>query len=390
MITQELTTYVRGELAKGKTREEIRKVLLSSGGWSDSDLSEVFRTAIPMPMQGVSLSNLVAREKLQEEKPTIPTISPVSPMPTFSSFPPSLSPLPSGTFTPSVSPIPPVSFSPSPIRPLSFSPSYPPIPSVLRPTTPPPPPSSHSILKFLVILIIISGLGFGVWYYRSPIINLWNSLTNKASQPTVSSVDTIIPPTDTTTPPADTTIPNNIDLNNQAVAPVPIAPPIIQIKDCGVVGTILKLGTPSTYENDPALSCLGASALNCENATGILKDDLFPTIFEITKLPDSCNFKLSYPVDSVLTDITGKKLALQYISCPVSIVKAIDNTNVASPKFNAPSVANYSKYAAEAYFYGTLGLFIENNLDLVKIQALGCSGEYIGSMIASYNARKIK
>jgi hypothetical protein len=117
-----------------------------------------------------------------------------------------------------------------------------------------------------------------------------------------------------------------------------------------------------------------------------LKDDFFPTVFEITQSnnPGSCNFKLSYPRDSTLSDITGKKLAGQIITCPLNIVKAIDNTNPATPKFIAPNKTDFSKYGSQIYFYGTLGLFIENNLDQNKISGLGCSGMYIDSVIASY------
>ena len=32
--------------------------------------------------------------------------------------------------------------------------------------------------------------------------------------------------------------------------------------------------------------------------------------------------------------------------------------------------------------------FAENNLDLAKIQSLGCNGDYINSVIASYSIRK--
>ena len=37
MVTQELLGYIRAEVAKGKTREEIRGTLLSGGGWSEDD-----------------------------------------------------------------------------------------------------------------------------------------------------------------------------------------------------------------------------------------------------------------------------------------------------------------------------------------------------------------
>ena len=332
MITQELLGYIRTEFSKGKTREEIRGALISGGGWSEDDLNEAFRTIIPMP-------SVI----LPEGKPSQPA--------------PVLSSLPLHSFSS------PSSYSPSPL--LLKSTSFSKISS-----------SSHllfSLLKFLIILIIIGGLGFGSWYYRSQIINLWDSLVNNVSNlflpflGTNQTPDKIIP------------VVNNIT----------VQPTVNDIMNCGI-GTTPKLNTPSTYENDPVLSCLGASALNCENATGILKDDFFPTIFEITKSQNSCNFKLSYPADSALIDITGKKLAGQYISCPIDIVKAMDNTNAASPKFLVPGKTDLSKYASDIYFYGTLGLFIENNLDPNKIQALGCSGEYIQSVIASYRLKHAK
>ena len=162
-----------------------------------------------------------------------------------------------------------------------------------------------------------------------------------------------------------------------------------QIKNCGT-SMAPKLENPSIFENDPVLSCLGVSAISCEEAKSILKDDLFPTVFEIVKTPNSCNFKLSYPADSPLVDITGKKLAGQYILCPVDVVKAIDNTKPAAPQFIAPDKTNLSKYAGQIYLYGTLGLFAENNLNLAKIQSLGCEGDYINSVIASYNLKNKK
>lgn len=359
MITQELLGYIRAEVAKGRTREEIHKTLLSSGGWSEDDLSEAFRTIIPMP--GVILPNPVASLLQREEKPSQPT-----PIVSFSPSSPSMS------------------FPPPPLRSFSPPPTYSPSPSLLKSTLlskpPSPPRSLSSLLKFLIILIIIVGLGFGSWYYRSQIMGLWDSLINKASNlfsPSVSTINT------TNTAP-------NTDLNNQAAPSNPvILPPVAQVKDCGI-GTTPKLDVPSSYENDPVLSCLGESAVNCENAKGVLKDDFFPTIFEITKSTQStepqsyCNFKLSYGADSTLTDITGKNLALQYISCPINIVKAIDNTKPATPKFITPDPTDLSKYGSQIYLYGTLGLFVENNLDQNKIQALGCEGGYIQSVIASY------
>jgi hypothetical protein len=213
--------------------------------------------------------------------------------------------------------------------------------------TPEEPIESKKLSKFLITFIILGGLVFGVWYYRSPIINLWDSLIKKEA------------------------VVVNEPIKQQ---------PVNYITNCGT-SVAPKLGVNLTSP-DSVLSCLGVSALNCQNATGILKDDLFPTIFEITKSGDSCFFKLSYGKDSVLVDATGKKSAGQYISCPVDIVRAIDNVNSSTPKFIAPDKTDLSKYAKEIYLYGTLGLFVEQDLDQNKIQVLGCSGEYIKSVIA--------
>jgi hypothetical protein len=158
------------------------------------------------------------------------------------------------------------------------------------------------------------------------------------------------------------------------------------VKDC-LTDTAPNLDNPSTYENNATLSCLGEGALDCQNTKGVLKSDFFPTVFEIVKTNDQgvCNFKISYPTDDKLNDINGQKLAGQYITCPISAVKMLDNTDPAAPKFTSPDKTNFSKYGSQIYFYGTVGLFIENNLDTARIKNLGCSGGYIDSMVASYN-----
>jgi hypothetical protein len=163
----------------------------------------------------------------------------------------------------------------------------------------------------------------------------------------------------------------------------------VEIKDCGTT-VAPDLNNSQTAEKNAVLACLGDSALLCNDARGILTDPLFPTIFEISKVGNVCDFKLSYADDSALSDITGQKLAGQYISCPIDIVKAIDNANPASPKFIAPDTTDLSKYASQIYFFGTLGLFVENNLDKNKMEMLGCNGPYIDSVIASYQKMQSK
>ncbi len=61
-----------------------------------------------------------------------------------------------------------------------------------------------------------------------------------------------------------------------------------------------------------------------------------------------------------------------------------------SVTFTTPDRSLPSEYAAEAYFYGNLGVFIENDFDQAKIKELGCSGSFISSMITSYKKAQTK
>ncbi len=234
---------------------------------------------------------------------------------------------------------------------------------------------SFSFWKISIAVVIIGALGFAIWFYRAPISKYWNFGVNKVktfsasffSPKKVSTIDNV----DVAVPPEDI-----------------IAKNIISVKDCGT-GKSPDLKNPLTYQNDATMNCLGESALRCEEAKAVLTDPLFPSSFQIVKNGGSCNFKLSYPEDSTLVDATGVKLSGQYISCPLSVVKSIDESKKV-PIFSAPSVENFGKYGAQIYFYGTLGLFMENGIDQSRIQSLGCSGPYINSVIASYQKMQSK
>lgn len=310
MITPELIGYIRGEFAKGKTREEIHTGLIADGGWNEADLSEAFRIVIPM--QGFGESSFATKVK-----------------------------------------------------------------------------SSSSFWKILLILVVLGALGFAVWrFYRAPAISMWDSLVKNIPKLSIPYFNTKKPNTTVNTPP-----PNNpVVAQNNPVVPIKVGIPTeVRIKDCGI-GIAPNLKNPRTYQNDAVLNCLGNSALYCEDAKAVLNDAFFPTIFQIIKdnnTSQSCNFKLSYGQDSTLVDATGKKLAGQYLTCPIGIVKSLDEAKQV-PVFSVPDTSNLSKYASQIYFYGTLGLFIENNIEKNKIQALGCSGPYIDSVVTGYQKTQIK
>ncbi len=307
MITPELIGYIRGEFAKGKTREEIHAGLVADGGWNEVDLSEAFRVVIPM--QGF--------------------IAPKTKLPL-------------------------------------------------------------SLWKICLIFVVIGGLCFATWrFYRAPVINFWSSLVDNIPQFSMPKLSIPYFGSDK----ANNNMKNTTAQNNTVAVQnnTPIKQPEFAIKDCGTTNSP-SLKNANTYQNNAVLNCLGNSALYCEDAKAVLNDALFPTIFQIIKdnnTGQSCNFKLSYGQDSILVDRTGKKLAGQYLTCPIGIVKSLDETKQV-PVFSVPDTNNLSKYASQIYFYGTLGLFIENNIEKNKIQALGCSGPYIDSVVTGYNKMQSK
>src|SRR3989344_2174241 len=120
MITPELIGYIRGEFAKGKTREEIHQTLVSEGGWNEVDLNEAFRTVIPMqshpaenPIQNPIQS--FVRDSVQDSVLVAPKIK-------------------------------------------------------------------QSLLKISLAVLIVGGLGLAAWRYRSPIVGFWNSSISKLSE----------------------------------------------------------------------------------------------------------------------------------------------------------------------------------------------------------------
>src|SRR3989344_3428516 len=310
MVTPELISYVRGEINKGRTREEIHTALLKEGGWTELDINEAFRIVIPMQGFGQSSIQNIGVSK--------------------------------------------VATGPSSRRYIG------------------------DIIFIIISLVCISG-----WYfYRAPVTDFWNSSTQSLSSSwnrlSEFSGSFFAPKISTETDVAFTQ-PEEVPEQSTPVVTARVA----VLKDCGT-SNAPDLKKSSVYENDATFKCLGDVARECiDNAKAVLKDPLFPTLFEIVHESGTCNFKLSYSADTTLVDQTGKKLAWQYISCPVSIVKAVQE-NAQNVSFSAPSTDNSGKYASQIYFYGTLGIFMEQNLDQNKIKALGCSGGYIDSVIASY------
>ncbi len=312
MITPELIQYVREELAKGKTREEIHKVLVSEGGWSEEDSSEAFRIVIPM--QSFPTQIIKNKKKL-----------------------------------------------------------------------------SKRVLEDIVFLVFCLVFTVSWYFYKPQIVNIWNIGVNSSQQLSINSwnwllnnkIGISIPSFDLKLPSLD--FDNFASLFNTTSSPQEnqtITQVNNGVKDCGI-STAPDIKDSKTYQNNVVLNCLGDSALNCEDSSAVLNDGIFPNTFQIIKNKNSCNFKLSYGLNSTLVNISGKHMAGQYISCPISVVKSVDESKKV-PTFSAPSTGDSGKYASQIYFYGTIGVFMENSVDQNKIKSLGCSGDYISSVVTSY------
>ncbi|MEX2052153.1 MAG: hypothetical protein WD991_00455, partial [Candidatus Paceibacterota bacterium] len=322
---QELIAYIRGEVNKGKTREEIRASLLSGGGWSEADISEAFRTVMPLE--------------------SVPVVPPGTPVVTTTIKP--------FIINPTIAP------APAPSRAYAYSGRKP----------------SHmkGIMIWGLLAILI---GAGGYYFRPQLGDMWNTMEEGWSGMAWFSS-------------------GEENEEDMAYVPPPIEEPKILLptssRYCGETKAP-ELNKQTGIEEDAVLGCIGASALACEWAQATLISPLFPTIIEIipSRTPGSgnCSFSLSYASDSTLSSLDGKSMAGESIACPLQVVKSfkegVNNTLV----FSAPTKESPRKYGAEIFFYGTTGVFLENNFSQSGIEESGCSGGFIGRVIDSNNLMK--
>jgi hypothetical protein len=305
MVTQELIAYMRAEVNRGKTREEISRNLLAGGGWSEADVVEAFKDI--MPSGGI--------------------INPIFASPTTQ-------------------------------------------PAALKPKRAPMSKAVRSAVIFALLAAVLCGSGY---FFRSDVKSIASSagrVIGNMSFPKfgLSSKEAELPLVKTTE------------------APSAAMPKIEEIKDCGTTVAPDPKNTTAIMEN-ATLSCLGERAVNCLNAKGVLKSDIFPTSFEVIHEEERCDFQLSYGSDTQLKTPSGYSLALQYVTCPIRNVKRIDETDPQKPVLKQPTKENFPLYASEIYQYGTVGLFLEKNFERTRIhEELSCTGSFIDSVIESYKA----
>lgn len=179
MVTQELLGYIRVEMTKGRTREEINKSLLSGGGWSEDDLSEAFREIIPMQNNSFSLNTVSSNLQQAVQKP-VSVVSPVVNPVVNPVVEPVAPPVIPSIINPPKSAVPPMSFTSTFATPFVGSPSVSvPTPTepkkMILPNPPPVPHTGSSFWKFLIIFIVLAALAGAGYYYRLFIIDFFNS-----------------------------------------------------------------------------------------------------------------------------------------------------------------------------------------------------------------------
>lgn len=416
MTTPELISFIKSELEKGKTREDIRVSLLANGGWTDADLSEAFRAIMPMdntvkPASSVPASAPMGAPANAPNSGGLPSsIKPKmeTAYMTPSQIKPEIKPENSPLQKPPLQPLEPRGAtespkSPAPIRtpsPASDMQTFMPPMPVTKPLDSKPaaphldlaspvtisPDSKASTLKTskpprktpwmaIIITIIFAVLCFFAFYFYSPqisdlpnkIASIVNSLMNKTS---------------------------DVKLEDQMLAganeePVPLitdTPPSI---DCGITISPNR-NDPTTYLDDRVFKCLGESAVSCNDAEAVINDTLLPTIFKIKNENEVCKFELSYKDDSSLTDIFGRKLAGRNISCPVTATKAFSGVDSKDFVFKDTDITKPSRYAADMYFYGSVGIFFDKDFSQSAIEELGCSGTFLDSTVESLSLIKSK
>ncbi len=337
MVTPELITYIKEEFAKGKKREDVQKILVVEGGWSEADLNEAFRTVLPMQNFNTNLT-----QPARSDSP-VQQIKPIQINPQLN--------IQNDSVNESIQK------------------------SMLHNVATAKITSSASHFKlFTLLFLLVAAGGLGAtWFIRPAFItDTFNTVTDKVSQielpslPSFSSLATKEPENTVIVPP---------------VVEMPVAE-VVLTKNCGI-SAAPNLKKASTYEKNSVLNCLGISLLNCEDAEAILTDPLLPNLFQVKKDGSTCNFRMTYTSETALENPAGKSSAGKYVECTVSSIKAVDESKN-PPVFSAPSTDNPAKYASQASFYATLGVFVENGLDQEKIQNAGCTGSYVSSLINSY------
>ncbi len=350
MVTQELIAYVKAELNKGKRREDIRASLLSGGGWNEADLNEVFGVVMPLDSG--------AAAPAQTSVPPVAAKPAPSPTPAFFER----------------------DFS-SRYAAMHAMPQTPPLEKIqekVEPKIAATPVHAAPVVKKdpiqwkpMVPAVLFGVLCFAVFYFFRPEIM---ALPGRISSSFSAIGDKFLGAFNSPEPEKEA-----------EVAPVVVKTP----RNCGTTGSPGR-NDASNVSADTTFICLGQSASACGNAEGVISDPLFPGLFKVKILDGACTFELSYAKDSTLTDVFGKSMAGRSVTCPISVVKAIDETNPKNPIFVTADTSNPGKYAADVYFYGTLGLFIENNFNQEKITSLGCKGDFINSVIESYKLMQSK
>ncbi len=372
MITPELLTFIQGQLAAGTSREQVADMLLSNG-WSAADITNALSQAAPVqpvqPTQPVEPARPV--EPVQSMQPM--QAAAIQPVQTYTE--PVYRPVAQSSLQPMQS-----------VQ--SMQPESAHLAQAQTQTT-----VSHSgwTKSFMVLAGIVVAFAAG-WIANQGVTNSrmqTQSVRDAASnQPSPAVQDQVSEngstPAGDTVVPADSASPLGVPASGAIEGPALAAE-----KDCGTTNG----KTP--YASDPVLACMGAAALSCGSARATVSvgsggsAQPSTSALKITNPGSggSCSFTV---VPAPAPAASGASASAPSISCPLSIVKASDDfLSSATPTWKNPTKTDPNKYAGEIYYYGAMGVFIQNNFSEAKIRALGCTGDFIKTYIAEH-AKSLK
>ena len=370
MITPELLAFIQGQLAAGTSREQVADMLLSNG-WGAADITNALSQAAPV----------------QPVQPTQP-IEPARPVEPVQSMQPmqAAATLPVQTYTEPV------------YRPVAQS-SMQPMQSVqsmqaesahlAQAQTQATVSHSGWAKSFMVLAGIVVAFAAG-WIASQGVTNSrmqTQSVRDAASNQPSPAIQDQASESGAIAPDVPATTTASVASTNPASATSTGAtqgPASAVEKDCGTTNG----KTP--YASDPVLACMGAAALSCSNARATISigsggsAQLSTSTLKITN-PGSggaCSFTV---VPAPAPNASGASASALSISCPLSIVKASDDfLSSATPTWKSPTKTDPNKYAGEIYYYGAMGVFIQNNFSEAKIRAAGCTGDFIKTYIAEH------
>ena len=391
MITQELIQFIQQSISQGKTKEEIRNILLSSGGWQESDIEEAFNSVENNRKEGTSFKWVIVLFVLAvlgvggyfavNEFNLLNTSSSNMELHTDEA----------GNFSGEAS----VTFEPSDeeldvfnayIVHLTYS------SAIVLDKVEIIPPSPENGPAAQIINSELTEESYNITSDTEFIFQT-RSMNEETGQYNFGeSVDSMVARTsiaddsrfwgESATVPFVVTVEKN---TGNIVSMIEVYHPLSQTLTessssshegsqkilCGT-SSVIPMPGPGSYDGNQTLQCLGENILNdCQSASAVFMQTGWPKyMVDSYKEAGVCMFKLATDDKSM--------------QCPVSVARSLDldaseqqNTIVT----NSLDTSNPISFASELFNFNNSYVFLENEYDKGSINDLGCSGDLVAERV---------